>query len=124
TLASLSAGDAAMTSGYTSLMTRSGGLAIIDPAEMHGSTMLVIDMLMFVGGGSASTAGGIKVTTLAVLFLAAYAEARGTEDMQAFGRRIPVQLLRLAGSLLIWRATPGAASTVILIHLTRASLDV
>lgn len=124
TLASLSAGDAVISSGYTSLMTRSGGLAIIDPAEMHGSTMLVIDMLMFVGGGSASTAGGIKVTTLAVLFLAAYAEARGTEDMQAFGRRIPVQMLRLAVSIVIWGATLVVTSTVILIHITQASLDV
>ena len=34
---------------------------------------------MFIGGGSASTAGGIKVTTLAVLFLAAFAEARGSD---------------------------------------------
>ena len=42
---------------------------------MHEGTWLMLDALMFVGGGSASTAGGIKVTTLAVLFLAAFAEA-------------------------------------------------
>ena len=124
TLGTLSAGDAVMSSGYTSLMARSGGLAILDSGELHGSTMLVLNMLMFVGGGSASTAGGIKVTTLAVLFLAAYAEARGTEDMQAFGRRIPVDMLRLAVSIVIWGATLVSTSSVILLHLTQAPLDV
>ena len=124
TLGSLSAGDAIMSSGYTSLMSRSGGLAIVDAGELHGSTMLVLNMLMFVGGGSASTAGGIKVTTLAVLFLAAYAEARGTEDMQAFGRRIPVEMLRLAVSIVIWGATLVTTSSVILLHITQAPLDV
>lgn len=123
TLASLSAGDAIMSSGYTSIMTRSGGLGILDTANMNGSTLLIIDMLMFVGGGSASTAGGIKVTTLAVLFLAAYAEARGNEDMQAFGRRIPVQVLRLAVSIVIWGTTLVLTASVIILHITNAPLE-
>src|SRR5690554_2784414 len=88
-----------LTATFMSVMTRSGGFSTIDVSQMNGSSLLVFDMLMFVGGGSASTAGGIKVTTLAVLFLAAFAEARGDEDMQAFERRIPVDVLRLAVSV-------------------------
>ena len=109
--------------GYMSIMTRSGGLGIVDPAEMNGSTRLVIDMLMFVGGGSASTAGGIKVTTLTVLFLAAYAEARGYRDVQAFGRRIPVEVLRVAVSVLFWGASVVLVSTVTIMHIAGTSLD-
>ena len=86
-------------------MTRSGGFSTIDIGELNGSSLLVTDMLMFVGGGSASTAGGIKVTTLAVLFLAALAEARGDDDMEAFDRRIPPDVLRLAVSVVLWGAT-------------------
>lgn len=112
-----------MSAGYTSVMTRSGGLGIMDPAEMNGSTLLVMDMLMFVGGGSASTAGGIKVTTIAVLFLAAYAEARGYQDMQVFERRIPNEVLRLSVSIVIWGATIVAAATIILLHMTKLPLD-
>jgi Trk-type K+ transport system membrane component len=112
-----------LSSGYMSVMTRSGGLGIIDPSEMNGSTLLVMDMLMFVGGGSASTAGGIKVTTLAVLFLAAYAEARGYKDMQAFDRSIPNEVLRVAVSILIWGATIVLAATVALLHITGDPLD-
>lgn len=112
-----------LAAGYTSVMARSGGLGILDPQTMNASTRFVLDLLMFVGGGSASTAGGIKVTTLAVLFLAAYAEARGTADLHAFGRRIPVETVRLAVSILIWGVTIVSASTVTLLHMTGESLD-
>jgi trk system potassium uptake protein TrkH len=75
-------------------------------------------MLMFVGGGSASTAGGIKVTTLAILFLAAFAEARGNDDMEAYGRRIPGDVLRLAVSVVLWGATTVAAATIGILLIT------
>lgn len=123
TLGAEDLGRTAFDSWYMSVMTRSGGLGIIDPMEMNASTRLVMDMLMFVGGGSASTAGGIKVTTLAVLFLAAYAEARGYQDMQAFGRRIPFEVLRVAVSVLIWGATIVLIATTAILHLTDTSLD-
>jgi trk system potassium uptake protein len=90
---------------------------------MNGSTLLVMDMLMFVGGGSASTAGGIKVTTLAVLFLAAFAEARGDQDMQVFDRRIPSDLLRLSVSVVLWGATIVATATIAILHITKLPLD-
>ncbi|MGO3146183.1 MAG: TrkH family potassium uptake protein [Leucobacter sp.] len=109
--------------GYMSVMTRSGGLGIIDPSDMNGSTRLVMNMLMFVGGGSASTAGGIKVTTLAVLFIAAFSEARGYKDMQAFDRRIPNEVLRVAVSVLIWGATIVLASTTAIMHVSGTTLD-
>lgn len=112
-----------LSSGYTSVMTRSGGLGTLDIGEMNGATLLFIDMLMFVGGGSASTAGGIKVTTLAVLFLAAFAEARGYQDIQAFQRRIPTEVLRVAVSVGLWGATIVATSTMILLQITGERLD-
>ncbi|WP_165069412.1 TrkH family potassium uptake protein [Marisediminicola senii] len=112
-----------LTATFMSIMTRSGGLSTVDVSEMHGSTLLIMDMLMFVGGGSASTAGGIKVTTLAVLFLAAFAEARGDNDMQAFDRRIPGDVLRLAVSIVLWGATVVAAATISILHVTDAELD-
>jgi Trk-type K+ transport system membrane component len=112
-----------MTAGFMSLMTRSGGFANVDVDSMHGSTLLVMDMLMFVGGGSASTAGGIKVTTLAVLFLAAFAEAKGDNDMQVFQRRIPVDVLRLAVSVVLWGATIVAAASIVILQITEEPLD-
>ena len=60
---------------FAGVMPRSGGFSTVDVGEMHEGTWLLIDALMFVGGGRASTAGGIKVTTLAVMLLAIVAEA-------------------------------------------------
>ena len=111
------------TSTFLSVMTRSGGFSTVDIGQMNGATLLVMDMFMFVGGGSASTAGGIKVTTLAVLFLAAFAEARGDTDMQAFDRRIPTDVLRLAVSVTLWGATVVAASSIAILQITDAPLD-
>jgi trk system potassium uptake protein TrkH len=108
---------------FLSMMTRSGGFNTIDIGELHGSSLLVADMLMFIGGGSASTAGGIKVTTLAILFLAAFAEARGNEGMEAFDRRIPSDVLRLSVSVVLWGATTVAAASIILLQISGASLD-
>jgi len=108
---------------FMSTMTRSGGFATIDMADLYGSSLLVTDMLMFVGGGSASTAGGIKVTTLAVLFLAAFAEARGAPAMEAFGRRIPRDILRLAVSVVLWGATIVAVSTIVITQVSKQPLD-
>ncbi|RZU66710.1 Trk-type K+ transport system membrane component [Microterricola gilva] len=108
---------------FLSAMTRSGGFSTINIADLHGSSLLVSGMLMFIGGGSASTAGGIKVTTLAVLFLAAFAEARGNESMEAFGRRIPRDILRLAVSVVLWGATIVAVSSIAILQITKAPFD-
>jgi trk system potassium uptake protein TrkH len=123
TFGSLNASDTAFQSLFLSMMTRSGGFSTISIADLNGSSLLVADMLMFIGGGSASTAGGIKVTTLAVLFLAALAEARGRPDMEAFGRRIPQDVVKVALSVVLWGATIVAVSSIVILQITKAPLD-
>ncbi len=78
---------------------------------------------MFVGGGSASTAGGIKVTTLAVVFLAILAEARGDKSVIAFFRTIPDSVLRIAISVIMMGATVVLTGSAILVGLTGRPLD-
>ena len=116
-------GQRILQSFFLSSMARSGGFSTFDTGQLGGAGLLVTDMLMFIGGGSASTAGGIKVTTLAVLFIAAFAEARGGEDMDAAGRRIPNDVLRVAVSVVLWGATIVAGSTIALLMITGAPLD-
>ncbi len=123
TFAGLDPGQRILQSLFISSMSRSGGFATIDMSQLDGSSLLVTDMLMFIGGGSASTAGGIKVTTLAILFLAAFAEARGNNEMEAYGRRIPPDVLRLAVSVVLWGATTVAAASILLLLITDAPLD-
>lgn len=118
TMAGMDGGQRVLQSFFISSMARSGGFSTIDMHELDGSSLMVTDMLMFVGGGSASTAGGIKVTTLAILFLAAFAEARGREEMEAYERRIPSDVLRLAVSVVLWGSTLVAAASVTLLFIT------
>jgi Trk-type K+ transport system membrane component len=123
TMADMDAGQRVLQSFFISSMARSGGFATLDMSQLDGSSLLVTDMLMFIGGGSASTAGGIKVTTLAILFLAAFAEARGATEMEAFDRRIPSDVLRLGVSVVLWGATLVAGATIVLLLMTDEPLD-
>ena len=120
TFGSMDAVDTTFQAFFLSAMTRSGGFSVVDIGELNGSSLIVGSMLMFVGGGSASTAGGIKVTTLAVLALAAWSEARGRESTQAFGRRIPSDVQRVALSVAAWGSTIVALSTIIILQMTGA----
>ncbi|MEO8262110.1 MAG: potassium transporter TrkG [Pseudolysinimonas sp.] len=123
TMAELDVGQRILQSFFISSMARSGGFATLDIGQLDGSSLLVTDMLMFIGGGSASTAGGIKVTTLAILFIAAFAEARGNDEMEAYERRIPSDVLRLAVSVVLWGATTVAAATIALMLINDEPLD-
>ena len=119
TFGSMDAVDTTVQAFFLSAMTRSGGFNVIDMSDLNGSSMLVACMLMFVGGGSASTAGGIKVTTLAVLAIAVWSEAKGRQSVEAFGRRIPSDVQRVGLSVVAWGATIVAVSTIAITQLTK-----
>lgn len=108
---------------FASVMTRSGGFALTDPSDSTSTTLLLTDALMFVGGGSVSTAGGIKVTTLAILILAIVAEARGTKNVTAFQRTIPEGVLRVAISVTFLGASLVLVATAMLTIISDAPLD-
>lgn len=122
TFGSMPFGETLFQSVFMSTMTRSGGFSIVDQGQLYGSGTLVGAMLMFIGGGSASTAGGIKVTTLAVLALAVWSEARGRTSVQAFGRRIPSDVQRVAVAVLAWGATIVALGTIVIAQISQAPI--
>ncbi|MFK0402058.1 TrkH family potassium uptake protein [Microbacterium sp. NPDC090225] len=123
TFGSMDAADTTFQAFFLSAMTRSGGFNVIDMADLNGSSLVAASMLMFVGGGSASTAGGIKVTTLAVLAIAVWSEAKGRQSVEVFGRRIPSDVQRVALSVVAWGATIVALSTIIIAQITKADIS-
>ncbi|MGD9573746.1 MAG: TrkH family potassium uptake protein [Thermoleophilia bacterium] len=96
TLGGMSDGDRLLAGAFSGVMPRTAGFNVIDYAQVEPDTLLVTEMLMFAGGGSGSVAGGIKVTTFALLFLIVWAEMRGDPEVTAFRRRIPATLQRQA----------------------------
>ncbi|MDR6639961.1 potassium transporter TrkG [Paenarthrobacter nitroguajacolicus] len=123
TIAHMNLGDKITHSLFASVMTRSGGFNLVDQNHMESTTMLLTDALMFAGGGSASTAGGIKVTTIAVMFLAIMAEARGDADVKVYGRTIPQGTMRVAISVIVAGATLVSVAAFLLLSISGASLD-
>jgi Trk-type K+ transport system membrane component len=123
TLGALTVPDRLLAGLFQGITPRSAGLSTVDYGQMHDTTWLVTDALMFVGGGSGGTAGGIKVTTFAVLLLAIVAETRGNEHAEAFGRAVPATVLRQAVSVLVIAGTAIAATTLALMGLAAVNLD-
>lgn len=123
TLGGLDTSDRALTTLFQATMPRSTGLTYVDVGQMNESTLFVTDILMFIGGGSASTSGGIKVGTFAVLILAIVAEARGDRDTEAFGKRIPPDVIRLAISATFLGAFLVGTATLIILQLTGLPLS-
>lgn len=81
---------------FQSAVLRTSGFNSIDIGRLNDDSLLVSMVLMFIGGGSASTAGGIKVTTFFLLMWVIWAEIRGERDASAYRRRLPTQVVREA----------------------------
>lgn len=75
---------------------RTAGFSAFDIANMEDQSLMLTIGLMFIGGASGSTAGGIKVGTFALLFFAMLATLRGEERIVAFRRELPPIVMRQA----------------------------
>jgi potassium uptake TrkH family protein len=96
TLGPLDTFDKILAGWFQGVTPRTAGFNTVDIGGMNEPTLLVITTLMFIGAGPASTAGGIKVTTFAVLGFVLWSEVRGNTDMNVFNRRLPANLIRQA----------------------------
>ncbi|QYC41749.1 Ktr system potassium uptake protein B [Nonomuraea coxensis DSM 45129] len=108
---------------FTAVMPRTAGFNSIDIAGMHPSSRLATDLLMFIGGGSAGTAGGIKVTTFGMLAFVIWSEVRGEREVNIGHRRLPDTAQRQAVSVTLISLALVALSTYLLMALTPHSLD-
>ena len=106
---------------FQAVMPRTAGFNSVDTGSMYEGSLLVTVVLMFIGGGSAGTAGGIKVTTFVLLFFVIWAEVRGERDVQAFDRRIGERVVRQALTVALLSVGLVMTATVVLVEITRMS---
>jgi Trk-type K+ transport system membrane component len=123
TLGQLSLREKLVDGPFETVVPRSAGFSTTDVALLRPATWLVLDVLMFVGSGPAGTGGGIKLTTAAVLFFVILAEARGDDDVSAFGRRIPRGVVRQAVSVALLATGAVVLATILVTIIGRAPLD-
>ncbi len=100
-----------------SVMPRTAGFNSVNIAEVYPATLMGMDLMMFIGGGSASTAGGIKLTTAAVLIFIVWTEIRGETAVNVGSRRLPRSIQRQALTI-ISLASLAVITATILISIT------
>lgn len=88
TLGSLSFKEKFTASLFQSVTARTAGFASLDIASLNDVTKIVMVLLMFIGAGSGSTGGGIKVTTFAVLVMTVVSVIRSRKDTVVLKKRV------------------------------------
>lgn len=108
---------------FTSAMTRTAGFNAIPESELQPESVLLTNIFMFIGGGSAGTAGGIKVTTVGLLLFVVWAEMRGRSEATIGRRRIGMDGQRQALSIVTLSLGLVSAATFAIMALTPFSFE-
>jgi potassium uptake TrkH family protein len=124
TFGPLPVGGKVLAAVTQAVMPRTAGFNSVDIAEMNNGTWFFTDLLMFVGGGSAGTAGGIKVGTFAVLAFVIWSELRGDPDTTVVDRRLAPGTVRQAVAVALLGVAAVVVPTLVMTVTTTAfSLD-
>ena len=118
--ADLPVGERIFGSLFQSVTTRTAGFNTLDLSSMTRIGKAVFIGLMLVGGSPGSTAGGMKTTTVAVLFFNAIAAFRRRQDPECFGRRLESGAVKTASTVLMMYITlcfVGAAAICMIENL-------
>lgn len=105
TMSDMNFGERAITSIFQSVTTRTAGFNTVDIGSLAVPTLILFILLMFIGASSGSTGGGIKTSTFAAIFLAAYATIRGKKNVELFRHTLSQDTLGKAYSVFLFSAT-------------------
>jgi trk system potassium uptake protein TrkH len=90
-----------LASLFQSVTARTAGFNTVDMALLRNETLLVTMVLMFIGGSPGSTAGGVKTTSISLLFLLMWSRLRGRDEVTVFNRTVPRELLSRMISIIL-----------------------
>lgn len=107
-----------LAAAFTSVSARTAGFNAVDVGALTLESLNLHFLLMFIGGGSAGTAGGVKVTTFFVLLLIVWNEIRGHQDVEFRGRRISTAVQRQALTILVLGAGAIVLATLAIVPMT------
>ena len=123
TLGPMGVGTKMLNAAFHSVMPRTAGFNSLDMSGLHDETIMANYLLMFIGGGSAGTAGGIKVTTFFVLFAVVLSEILGRRDTGLFQRRFKGEVQRQALSVTVLGASLIFVATTYIASISPLPLD-
>jgi Trk-type K+ transport system membrane component len=111
-----------ITAFFQSVTTRTAGFNTIDIGALSTPVLMFFMLLMFIGAGSGSTAGGIKVTTFAVAIKSAIATIRGKTYVDFFKRTIPFSIVNRAFSIILF-ALAVISISIFLLSISEPGID-
>lgn len=123
TLGPMAAPDKLLSAVFASVSARTAGFNSIDIGALTHESLGLHYFLMFIGGGSAGTAGGVKVATAMILVLLVIAEVRGRADTEAFGRRVSSSAQRQAITVLVLGSAMVVLGTLFILRTTDVATD-
>lgn len=123
TFGGMSIADKILSATFASVSARTAGFNSVDVGSFTHETWSIHFLLMFVGGGSAGTAGGVKVGTFFILLLLVWAEIRGRQDTEIFGRRIATSVQREAITVLVLGSAVVTLGTFVLLATSHFPTD-
>ncbi len=103
--ADMDTGEKVLSSIFQSITPRTAGFNTVDLPSMSEPSQSLTTILMLIGGSPGSTAGGMKTTTVAVLILSAISVFKRRETIRCFGRRIDIEAVRSAATVLLMYLT-------------------
>lgn len=109
---------------FQTITPRTAGFNTTDLTALSGSGKCIMIILMLIGGSPGSTAGGMKTTTLAVLFANAFAVFQRKGDSQFFGRRTNEDAAKNAATILLMYLTLFIISALMISMVEKVPLDI
>ena len=106
--------DSIITSLFQSITLRTAGFSTVDFGSLSVPFLTISIVLMFIGGSSSSTAGGIKTSTFSLMALSAYSTLKGKRYIEIFNRRISQDILFRAFSIFFFSLSSILIGTFIL----------
>jgi len=122
TLADKNLSESMLTSFFQSATTRTAGFNTVDFAQLTSPTLVLMMILMFIGGASGSTAGGIKTSTFYLILISVIAISRGYSRIHVGKRYIPTDILFKALSIFFYGVAINALA-VFLLSITEKDTD-
>lgn len=110
----MSLSDKLLASLFQSVSTRTAGFNTTDLSAMTEAGIFVMICLMFIGGSTGSTAGGIKTTTFWVLCVSVFTTFKKKKNVEAFGRRMEESITRTASCVFMTYLVLTAASAIVI----------
>lgn len=122
-LAGMNARERILGALFSAVTPRTAGFNTVDTGALTEGGKFLTILLMFIGGCPGSTAGGVKVTTVAVMLLSMTAMIRGTHGVNILDRRLEEEAVKRAGTIVTLNLGLAVGAVLILLAMQPLSLS-